>query len=123
MKYKKSKTSTYNINYHIIWCPKYRRKVLTSSIALRLKELLLIKAKQINLHIKKMEILLDHVHVFVEATPLISLHKIVHQFKGYSSRILRNEFKENGMNTIKSKYLWKNNLLNFESIYKKLVLN
>lgn len=94
MKYQKSNKSTYNIGYHLIWCPKYRRSVLTTIIANRLKELLFFKANQINASIEKMEIMPDHVHLFVKSTPLLSPHKIVHQLKGYTSRILRLEFKQ-----------------------------
>jgi len=93
MKYQKSNTITFNIGYHLIWCPKYRRKVLIEPIQSRLKELLTIKAKQLQFKIEKMEIMPDHVHVFVKASSLFSPHKIVQQFKGYTSRILRQEFK------------------------------
>jgi putative transposase len=92
-KYQRSKTSTFNVSYHLIWCPKYRRKVLETDVSKRLKELLYKKALQIGITIEKMEIMLDHVHLFVRAHPRISPHKIVQQFKGYTSRILREEFK------------------------------
>lgn len=93
MKYQRSNTSVFNIGYHLIWCPKYRRKVLVNEIEKRLKYLLKNKSKQINVSIEKMEIMPDHVHLFVKASPLFSPHKIVQQFKGYTSRILRKEFK------------------------------
>jgi REP element-mobilizing transposase RayT len=53
MKYQKSNKSTYNIGYHLIWCPKYRRSVLTTIIANRLKELLFFKVNQINASIER----------------------------------------------------------------------
>ena len=93
MKYNRSNTSVFNIGYHLIWCSKYRRKVLTFKIEKRLKILLINKAAEIGVIIKKMEIMPDHVHLFVKASPLFSPHKIVQQFKGYTSRILRQEFK------------------------------
>lgn len=92
-KYKRSNTSVFNVGYHLIWCPKYRRKVLVKDIEIRLIELLKEKANEIGISIEKMEIMLDHVHLFVRAHPRISPHKIVQQFKGYTSRILRKEFK------------------------------
>lgn len=84
----------YNIGYHLIWCPKYRRKVLEEHIQNRLRELLLEKAYEIGITIEKMEVLPDHVHLFVKSPPTASPHWIVQQLKGYSSRILRQEFPE-----------------------------
>ena len=88
----KSKTVVYNIGYHLIWCSKYRRKVLTGDAGTRLKELLAEKAGQIDIEIVQMEIMPDHVHLFVKATPVNSPHYIVQQLKGYTSRLLRQEF-------------------------------
>ena len=98
-----SNKSVFNIGYHFIWCPKYRRPVLIDSIEKRLKELLIEKAQEIEIEIISMEIMPEHVHLFVKATPVDSPHFIVQQLKGYSSRILRQEFK-----TLKSRLptLW-----------------
>jgi putative transposase len=93
MRFSKSNKSIFNIGYHLIWCPKYRRKVLVGEVEKRLKELLMQKSKQILIHLEKMEIMPDHVHLFVKSSPVISAHKIVQQLKGYTSRILREEFK------------------------------
>ncbi len=75
----------------MIWCPKYRRKVLKDGVEIRLKELLLIKAKELNVSIETMEIMPDHVHLFVKTTPVHAPHYIVAQLKGYTSRVLRLE--------------------------------
>jgi len=91
-RWKRSTTTVYNISYHLIWCPKYRRKVLTGDAETRLKELLAEKAGQIDIEIVQMEIMPDHVHLFVKATPVNSPHYIVQQLKGYTSRVLRQEF-------------------------------
>ncbi len=88
----KSKTSVHNVAYHLIWCPKYRRKVLVDKVAIRLKKLLKDKAKENDWKIETMEIMPDHVHIFVKANPVASPHFIIQQFKGYSSNILRKEF-------------------------------
>jgi len=88
----KSKAVVYNIGYHLIWCSKYRRKVLTGDAETRLKELLAEKTGQIDIEIVQMEIMPDHVHLFVKATPVNSPHYIVQQLKGYTSRVLRQEF-------------------------------
>ena len=88
----KSKTSVHNVAYHLIWCPKYRRAILTGKVEQRLKQLLKQKAKDNDWKIETMEIMPDHVHIFVKANPVASPHWIVQQFKGFSSNILRKEF-------------------------------
>lgn len=89
-----SRTTVHNLGYHIIWCPKYRRKVLTGRTEIRLKELLLERAKTIGITIENMEVMSDHVHLFVKTPPTASPHWVVQQLKGYTSRILRQELPE-----------------------------
>ena len=84
----------FNISYHLIWCPKYRRKVLINGIDERLKQVLQEKAAALEITIEKMEVMPDHVHLFVKGTPVIPVQHIVNQLKGYSSVILRREFPE-----------------------------
>ena len=91
-RYATNSHSVYTISYHLIWCPKYRRKVLKDGIDERLKELLVEKAKALDVTIEKMEVLPDHVHLFVKAAPIIAVHFIVNQLKGYTSRLLRIEY-------------------------------
>ena len=93
-RYSVSKTCVYNLGYHLIWCTKYRRKVLSPKIELRLKELIRKKAEEIEVEIVEMETMQDYIHIFVKSKPTYSPHFIVQQFKGYSSRILREEFSE-----------------------------
>ena len=90
-RWKHSNTTVYNLGYHIIWCPKYRRPVLVGDVEKRLRELLNQKAIEIHISIETMEIMPDHVHLFVKSPPTASPHWIVQQLKGYSSRILRQE--------------------------------
>ena len=93
-RYSVSKTCVYNLGYHLIWCTKYRRKVLTPEIESRLKELIREKADALEVEIVEMETMPDHIHIFVKSKSTYSPHFIVQQFKGYSSRILREEFAE-----------------------------
>ena len=93
-RWKQSNTCVYNTSYHIIWCPKYRRKVLIGGVEIRIKELIEQKAKEINVEIGKMEIMPDHVHLFIKARPVHSPQYLVSQFKGFTSFVLRNEFPE-----------------------------
>ena len=87
-----SNKAVYNVGFHLIWCPKYRRKVLVGPIEARLKELLREKADAIGVTIEQMEVMPDHLHLFVKCEPINSPHYIVQQLKGYTSRILRREF-------------------------------
>lgn len=87
-----SRTAVYNIAYHLIWCPKYRRRVLTGEVERRLADLLHRKAEELEITIETMEIMPDHVHLFVKSSPVNSPHYIVQQLKGSTSRILRQEF-------------------------------
>ncbi len=87
-----SNKAVYNIGYHLIWCTKYRRPVLSEEVSQRLKQLFYEKAGEIEVTIEKLEVMLDHIHMFVKCSPVDSPHFIVQQFKGYTSRILRKEF-------------------------------
>lgn len=76
----------------MVWCPKYRRKVLTGGVDARLKELLLEYAANLSVDILEMEIMPDHVHILMEVDPQFGIHKAVKSLKGYTSKILREEF-------------------------------
>jgi putative transposase len=75
-----------------VWCPKYRRPVLVKPIDSRLKELILQKAGEMELTIHTMEVMPDHVHLFVEGGPTICVAEIVNGLKGFTSHALRQEF-------------------------------
>lgn len=92
VKYKVGSHSAYNIHYHLVWCPKRRKAVLTDGVDVRLKEILFETAKSIGVTIEQMEVMPDHVHLFVTAPPTLSPHQIVKSFKGASGRVLRKEF-------------------------------
>jgi putative transposase len=87
-----SNKAVYNIGYHLIWCPKYCRKVLVGDVEARLREIFLEKANELGITIETMEIMPDHVHLFVKSPPTLAPHFIVQQLKGISSRLLRQEF-------------------------------
>jgi putative transposase len=93
-RYKKNAGCVYNVKYHIVWCPKYRRKILNDKIASRLKELLYEKADMLGIKIEAREIMPDHVHLFINGYPTEAIQHIVNQLKGYTSRMLRLEFSE-----------------------------
>jgi putative transposase len=82
----------YNLAYHIIWCPKYRKRGLVGDLEKRLKELLFQKAKENDWQIDNMEVMPDHVHIFIKTTPSDSPALVAAQLKGFTSHQLRKEF-------------------------------
>ena len=91
-RYRKHAGGVSTLHYHFVWCPKYRRKVLTGAIAARLEELLRQKANKLGVEIEGLEVQPDHVHLFVGAAPTDAPQYLANQFKGYTSRVLREEF-------------------------------
>ena len=91
-RYKTNAGAVFSLKYHLVWCPKYRRKVLVAPVDDRLKELIAETAEEHGMTVHTMEVMPDHVHLFVEADPTLSVAEIVNRFKGRSSRILRQEF-------------------------------
>lgn len=89
---KSNNNVVFSCKYHVIWCPKYRRKVLDEKIATRLKELIQQKANELKSEIIELEVMSDHVHLLVEVDPQFGIHRLVKNIKGYTSRILRQEF-------------------------------
>ena len=81
----------YLCKYHVVWCPKYRRKVLVGGIEQRLKELLKAYAAEINVDIIEMEVMPDHVHLLMEVDPQFGIHRAIKHLKGKTSRTLRQE--------------------------------
>lgn len=92
MDYKSNSNVMYSCKYHVVWCPKYRRKVLVQDVDERLKGVLREVAAETRSEIIQMEIMPDHVHLLVEVDPQFGIHSLVKLMKGRSSRILRSEF-------------------------------
>ncbi len=93
MVYKSNNNIVYSCKYHVVFCPKYRRKVLVGGIETRLKELVQEVCKEFNVELLEMEVMPDHVHLLLEVDPQFGIHKAVKAIKGMSSRVLRSEFK------------------------------
>ncbi|CAA9313418.1 MAG: hypothetical protein AVDCRST_MAG93-5371 [uncultured Chloroflexia bacterium] len=91
-RYRKNARSVYNLNLHFVWCPKYRKPVLTGAVEARLQALLHEKAAALTVEIKGLDIMPDHVHLFVACDPTHAPQFLANQFKGYTSRVLRHEF-------------------------------
>ncbi|WDN91081.1 putative transposase (plasmid) [Desulfosarcina sp. BuS5] len=96
MKYKIDKGchSVYCIQFHLVFCVKYRRNVLVVPISDRLKELVLEIAQKINISIVEQETDKDHIHILFASKPSVTLSKFVNNLKAVTSRIIRKEFPE-----------------------------
>lgn len=91
-KYNASTHSTYNVAYHIVFCTKYRYSLLRYRAAERLKTLLLQSASNHGFTIQTMEVMPDHVHLFVISKPALPVPQMIRRMKGYSSYFMRKEF-------------------------------
>ena len=94
MEYKSNKNVVYSCKYHVVWCPKYRRKVLANGVDVRLKELIEDICKESKIDIIEMEIMPDHVHLLLEVDPQYGINRAVRHIKGSTSHILRSEFPQ-----------------------------
>ena len=92
MNYKCNNNIAYSCKYHVVWCSKYRRKVLVEEVEQRLKELIVGVASELRVDIIEMEIMPDHVHLLLEVDPQFGIHRAVKNIKGKTSKILRAEF-------------------------------
>jgi putative transposase len=89
---KQTRHVTYTINYHLVWCPKYRRKLLVGAIALRLTELIHQQVAKLDGDVLELVVMPDHVHLFASFPPTRAIPDIMHQIKGASAFQLRQEF-------------------------------
>ena len=90
--YRTTNKTIYSCQYHIIWCTKYRRKVLDTQIQGRLKQLIREKQDEYEYQIREVETQVEHVHLLIEIPPKHSIDKIVGKIKGYTSKVLREEY-------------------------------
>lgn len=84
----------HRLRYHLVWIPKYRKRVLRGKIAIRLKHLLYEACKINRWWIGEMSIRDDHVHVVIQTGPQGSVAEVVQVLKGGTSRVIRKEFPE-----------------------------
>ena len=82
----------YSCQYHVIFCPKYRRAVLEDAVARRLKEMILEKQAEYGYAVMSMEIMSEHVHLLLDVDPRIGVNNVVAKIKGYTSHELREEY-------------------------------
>lgn len=94
MKIRKGRGYVYGIQYHLVWCVKYRKNILFGDIDLRLEEILTEQAKNHQFEIIELETDLDHIHMLIECSPQHTIPNIMKALKGNSARFLFKEFPQ-----------------------------
>jgi putative transposase len=90
--YRSTNKVVYSTKYHLIWCPKYRRRVLTGDVERRLIEIVHDVCDELSVVVIGLETMPEHVHLLCENPPVVALSTFVGRVKGRSSRPLRQEF-------------------------------
>lgn len=91
--YSTTETMVFSCQYHVIFCPKYRRKVLVDGIDNRLKELVVTFQSKHGYKVMDMEVMPDHVHLLLDIPADVAPHRMVSRIKGSLSHVLRSEFR------------------------------
>ena len=92
--YKSNHNVYFSCKYHVVWCPKYRRKVLVEQVAKRLEQIIREVCQEHQAEVLSLEVMPDHVHLLVEVDPQFGIHRLVKLLKGRSSRYLRQEYPQ-----------------------------
>ena len=87
--YRTTETTVYCCRYHIIFCPKYRRKVLINGIDERFKEIVFSMQEEQNFYVLQMEVMPDHVHLLLDVDPTIGINVLVSRIKGKTAHIMQ----------------------------------
>jgi len=112
MGYKLSKNShsVYSLNYHLIQCIKYRRKIFDNEeIILELKTKTIELSNKYNIKINIIETDLDHVHILFESKPQSNIIKFINNWKSSTSKYLKNKFKNQIKNKLWENHFWSSN--------------
>jgi putative transposase len=91
-RYAKNAGAVFSLKYHVVWCPKYRRPVLTGAVERRLGELIRDAATRRDMKVHALEVMPDHIHLFIETDPRWAPAEFVGKIKANTSRVLREEF-------------------------------
>ena len=93
--YRTTKTTVSLINYHFVFCPRYRRKIFNiPNVEDRFKHLVNCICEEMEIEIIAIECDKDHTHMFLNCLPTMSPADVMQKIKGYTSKILREEFVE-----------------------------
>jgi putative transposase len=91
---RRTRHAVYDLKYHLVWVPKYRKLVLKGDLAKRLKEVFHEIADRYEFEIDTMEVKEDHVHLFLTAPPRYSPSQIVQIMKSISAKVVFREFPQ-----------------------------
>jgi len=105
MKVKSNNNIVHSCKYHVVWCSKYRRKVLIDEVEERFREVLKSISFEKKVDVLELEIMPDHIHLLIDLDPQYGVNRFIKNVKGATSRILRKEFKHL---TTKLPTLWSN---------------
>jgi len=94
MSFKRTRGAVYDLKYHLVWVPKYRRMVLGERVARRLKMIFQEIAERYGFEIDTQEVMADHVPIFLSAPPRYSPAQVVQRLKSISARMVFPEFPE-----------------------------
>jgi len=115
---KSTRHSRYHIYYHLVWIPKYRRKILEEPVRSRLEIILREIAKEKGLEVSGLEIMPDHIHLFVSSPPQNSPSLLINWFKGISSRLYNHRFKDSRIQWTNAYYVGTAGTVSKETIQK-----
>lgn len=90
--YKSKSHLVYSCQYHVIFCPKYRRKIFKDGVDLKLKEIFNMVAAKYDFQIIEMEVMEDHVHLLIDCNPRFGIMECVKKLKGTSAKLLVEEY-------------------------------
>ena len=90
--YQTTRSATYACEYHIIWCTKYTRSVLSSEIQERFKELVIESEEQHGFKVRALETMTDHIHLLISIPPTQAVGVMIGKLKGMTAKVLREEF-------------------------------
>ena len=90
--YQNTRSSTYACEYHVIWCTKYRRTVLSAEIQARFKGLVLESEEKYGYIVRAVETMTDHVHLLISIPPTEAVGIMIGKIKGMTAKVLREEF-------------------------------
>ena len=93
-RYKSGASTRHRILAHLVWLPKYRRRVLIGKVAVRLKQLLQEGCQMNDWHIHEIAVEKDHIHMLLQINPKDSIARVVNILKGGTSRVIRAEHPE-----------------------------
>lgn len=106
MEVAKSRGCVYALEYHIVWCVKYRHKILTKEILSALKTILLTLAEEMNTKVVEFNGESDHIHVLISCKPTHYIPDIVQRMKGVSSRILMLQYPNELKRKLWGGHIW-----------------